>query len=483
MKLYKALLICVAVFIVHTAVNAQAVATAINQSKGINSSELPYCGSHDYTQKLNQINSNYSILSDQMMTQIKQVVDAGQQNRDAGDLFIVPVVFHVLYNNAEENLPDSVIFNQLDLLNASFRRRNADTVNTRSDFDDIVGDAKIEFVLADQDPTGIASTGIVRTNTTVANFGGILPYGPGQTQQIADWVSDSLFANMFRMTRTADGGSDPWDEDRYLNIWIGDLRIFEPQFNNFEELIFFGLATPPDNHINWVDSAYLALNLEADGVIMHYVSIGSNNPNIYPPDYAIFNGIATTGKMLVHEVGHYLGLRHIWGDGDCSMDDYVSDTPNNSAQTNFNCPVGANGCIDNINGVDLPNMIENYMDYSSGTCQNAFTRGQVGVMRDVLYNYRINLPEVISTVGVVSHTITDDLLLYPNPSTGEVFFDFGNYSEALQVKVMNANGQVVYTSSIHKSSPRINLNAPVGLYFVQLIDERENSQTIKLVLH
>ena len=96
---------------------------------------------------------------------------------------------------------------------------------------------------------------------------------------------------------------------------------------------------------------------------------GGNNPNSFTAPYTAFNGLTTTGKILVHEAGHYLGLRHIWGDGDCNHDDFISDTPKSINHAGFICNYNANTCVDNINGVDLNDMVENYMDYSSANCQ------------------------------------------------------------------------------------------------------------------
>ena len=81
---------------------------------------------------------------------------------------------------------------------------------------------------------------------------------------------------------------------------------------------------------------------------MHYANIGSNNPNLLAAPYTGFNGVTTTGKMLVHEVGHYLGLRHIWGDGYCNFDDYIDDTPNSVSESSWNCNFNLNSCLDNI---------------------------------------------------------------------------------------------------------------------------------------
>ena len=234
----------------------------------------PSCGSHELIKSLDRKNHGFLDLTNQYMRQITDLVRLQSQNRNYEDLYVIPVVFHVVYNNDDENIPDSVFHNQIEILNDCFRRHNADTVNTRPQFYDIVGDAKIEFKLAEIDEDGFPTTGITRTYTDVEYFGGVLPYAAWQTQEITGWVSDSLLYNYFRLTKSASGGIDAWDTEQYLNIWIGDLRILEPQINNFEELVYFGLATPPLNHANWPDSIIAGVDTLGHGILIHYVNIG-----------------------------------------------------------------------------------------------------------------------------------------------------------------------------------------------------------------
>jgi hypothetical protein len=204
----------------------------------------------------------------------------------------------------------------------------------------------------------------------------------------------------------------------------------------------------------------------ADGTLMHYVNIGSNNPNQFAAPYNVYNGLTNTGKMLVHEAGHYLGLRHVWGDGDCSFDDYVLDTPKASAASQYNCNPTLNTCVDTINGQDLPNMIENYMDYSNAPCQNAFTKGQVDIMRAVLENQRANL--VIN--GVEGIQIDKSVLVYPNPTNGEIVIEFTQELNVLEVNVINIQG-VLLSSTKASNAKRIlvNISGPTGVYLVQIV--------------
>jgi hypothetical protein len=423
------------------------------------------CGSHELSKNLDQKMPGVLEGMNAQMRLIQQIV-RNQAQRSSDDLYIVPVVFHVVYNNASENLPDSVLENQLSILNEAFRRQNADTVNLRSDFEDLVGDAHIEFRFATEDPDGNPTNGITRTQTNIEHFGGILPYSPGQTPQILQWVEDSLYYNLFRLMQDSLGGKDEWNREKYFNVWIGDLRIFEPQFGNFEEVVFFGLATPPPGFAIWPDSIYGDYIPQGEGVIMHYVNVGSNNPESFDPPYNTYNGVTTTGKILVHEAGHYLGLRHIWGDGDCTQDDYVDDTPNANAHSQFGCNVMNNNCTDTINGVDLPNMVENYMDYSSGNCQNSFTKGQVEVMRYVLENFKSD----IYILNVAEKLKNYELRVFPNPTTGEINLEWSEEFLNAQVRVYNANGSEVYRSEgWNNGIMRINIPGPSGVYFLQIV--------------
>lgn len=242
-------------------------------------------------------------------------------NRVDGSIITIPVVVHVIYSNANENISVAQIQSQIDVLNEDFRRTNSDADNTWSQ----AADTEIEFCMATIDPNGNATTGITRKSTTRVDWG----------------TSDD-------MKKASQGGVDPWDTSQYLNMWI------VPKMTSGGRTIL-GYAQFPGG------------NAATDGVVMAHNYFGNTGTVTAP-----FN----LGRTTTHEVGHYLNLRHIWGDGGCSVDDFVSDTPA-SDNPNYGCATGHSSC-------GTTDMVQNYMDYSDDSCMNLFTQGQKARMRAVL---------------------------------------------------------------------------------------------------
>jgi hypothetical protein len=107
-------------------------------------------------------------------------------------------------------------------------------------------------------------------------------------------------------------------------------------------------------------------NASTDGVVMSPQYFGTTGFVSAP-----FDG----GRTTTHEVGHWMNLRHIWGDGRCRQDDFVSDTPE-SSRPNYGCNLSAANCRST-------DMVENYMDYSDDDCMGLFTEGQKTRMRAI----------------------------------------------------------------------------------------------------
>lgn len=378
----------------------------------------------------------------------------GTQNRE--EVLTIPVVVHVVYNTAAENIPDSVIYNQIDILNADFRRTNEDAVNVRDTFNSIVGDTYIDFRLATVDPEGNPTTGITRTNTAVTSFLDFAPLAEG-------------------VKHTADGGVDAWDKSRYLNIWVCDMSYFGDVF-------LLGYATPPDGLDHWPPGAIDGMD---DGVVVQYHCFGSNNPNTL-----MIGGVARDvyGRTLTHEVGHYLGLRHIWGDGGCGEQDGIDDTPNMSSESPQDCDLVKNTCVDDIGDLgDLPDMVENYMDYSAETCQNSFTIGQGNLMRSVIENFREGLIDDNPAVGLGIEEQQDspfEIELFPNPSSnGQVTISISAIDVHSDVLVYSETGQLIKALTLNGGSDELVIGdlAP-GLYFVNVSNE-VGLRIEKLIVH
>ena len=235
----------------------------------------------------------------------------------------VPVVVHVVYNTAEENISTDQILSQIQVLNEDFRRLNADADDTWPQAADI----EIEFCLANTDPAGNPTGGITRTPT-----------------------SASSFSTNDQVKYDSRGGKNAWPAGEYMNIWVCDIGGS-----------ILGYAQFPGGPAS------------TDGIVVDYRYFGTTGVASAPFDL---------GRTCTHEVGHWLNLRHIWGDGNCSTDDFVSDTPlaGGPNYTGHPCRFpGPNTC--NTGANDQPDMFQNYMDYSFDGCMNLFTFGQRARMR------------------------------------------------------------------------------------------------------
>ncbi|MCA0238067.1 MAG: T9SS type A sorting domain-containing protein [Bacteroidetes bacterium] len=228
----------------------------------------------------------------------------------------IPVVVNVVWNTASENISDAQIQSQIDVLNQDFRATNADRTNTPAIFSSLIADFEINFCLATQDPSGNATTGIRRQQT-----------------------STTAFSSNDAVKFTAQGGLDAWDRNKYLNLWVCDLSGG-----------LLGYAQFPGGAA------------ATDGVVCDYLYFGTVGVATAP-----FN----KGRTATHEIGHWLNLRHIWGDANCGSD-LVSDTPTHNT-SNAGCPTYPH--LSTCSGTPVE-MTMNYMDYTDDACMYMFTAGQ-----------------------------------------------------------------------------------------------------------
>jgi len=339
------------------------------------------------------------------------------QSRTEGVIITIPVVVHVVHNGEPIgtglNIPDAQIISQIDVLNEDFRRTNADKINTPTVFAPVAADIEVEFVLAKQTPNGLPTNGIVRLQ------------GTKDTWLITD-VNDEneLKAHSY------------WPAEDYLNIWVTQLSAGIIGYSSYPVSDLLGLEGTINDRL-------------IDGVVVDFEAFGSVMK--YP--LAVLKSKYNLGRTTSHEIGHFLGLRHIWGDGNCSIDDYCLDTPlastNNNGLNNCTFP-GPNSCDEGVG--DLPDMFQNFMDYTDDVCMNLFTLDQKNRMQIVLANSprRLSLTTSIGgTAPVVANIdIGINTIISPSPVLGvekhALTFEVINYGldtiHSFDYSVLHNNG-------------------------------------------
>lgn len=357
----------------------------------------------------------------------------------------IPVVVHVVYKNAVQNIPDSQVVRQIDILNMCFRKQNPNYSSIRAVFDTLGADTELQFCLAATDPNGNPTTGIIRKSA---------PSNAG---------FDPIF-NMDKVKSSATNGDDPWPNDKYLNIWVCDMSLFGNAF-------VLGYATFPG------ETAAL------DGVVIQSEYFGYGTA-------AAPNNLART---TVHEVGHFFGMRHIWADddsgstGQCDSTDFVDDTPNAAAKSQSDCNLTINSCSNEApywGTIDPPDMVENYMDYSADGCMALFTKGQKARM----YSYLNTVPSRIalqtspagcSTVGIkeLYGNFQQYIYVYPNPTSDVLHLNITQVTPRdLKCEIYNQNGQLVKVVNQLDFQNTINLaDLANGIYVVKVYNSEVNA--------
>jgi len=285
------------------------------------------------------------------------------------ELVTIPVVVHVVYNNEAENISDEQIYSQIDVLNEDFQN----SISAPLMWHEVAGNPEMEFCLATRDKYGNSTCGITRTYTDSTEF------------YIQTSIKDE-----------STGGISGWPATDYMNLFICDIAGLR------------GYATFPDAQ----DSI--------DGIVIDYLSVGRGEEFTF--DSPRFN----LGRTGTHEVGHWLRLSHIWGDGGCDIDDGISDTPS-APGPNFGCAVGSPACRD-----DSLNMVQNYMDYSDDSCMYLFTLNQVNLMRKAF-------DPLGSRVSILSSNGCQ------TPAQNEVYFKlrFDEYPQDITWELLDSSNNIV----------------------------------------
>jgi Pregnancy-associated plasma protein-A/Secretion system C-terminal sorting domain len=322
-------------------------------------------------------------------------------------LYQIPVVVHILHlgEPVGEGFNYSIerIESQIRTLNEDFRRREGTLgFNTHPDG----GDALIEFMLAQIDPEGNPTNGIVRVDRNLVHP------PPGQN----DFISLSSRYSY-------------WNPEQYLNIWCWDIGFHG---------IYAGKGRFPISDLNGLPTEDEDV-ADGDGIFINAINFGQGENTIPNLD---------RGRTLTHEMGHFLGLLHTYGSsGNCDeYSDYCEDTP----------PIGlsTNGCpsVKPIACDGRPVMIENYMDNSYDRCMNIFTKHQIARMHTVLENSPrrkslLTSPAIITgTLYDIAHAIN----IYPNPVTDKLYISVDEEMKGfdIQITAHTLLGKVLFKKEI-----------------------------------
>jgi PKD repeat protein len=283
-------------------------------------------------------------------------------NKPSSGPKIIPVVFHVIHTGGAGNISSAQIMDQVAILNEEFLRMQADTVFTPAAFKSVASPYNVEFRLATIDPSGNCTNGINRIYSNLA---------------------------MCSVNNNAVKALSYWPSNKYLNIWL----VESMHYSGNTSCVGGGYATFPGG----------AATL--DGINIRGDLIGSIGTAATNGSWGNF-----LGRYLIHELGHWFNLRHIWGDANCG-NDFVSDTPPH-VTSNSGCPSfphnSNNSCGGNSNG----EMYTDYMDYTNGPCLNMFTAGQVARM-DAAMNSSVSGRNNLYTVANLNATGTNDPYTYP----------------------------------------------------------------------
>jgi hypothetical protein len=349
--------------------------------------------------------------------------NANHRYQQTLDVFVtVPVVVHVLYQNANQNISDAQILSQIDVLNTDYAHLNADSVITPSVFQPLMANTGIQFCMATQDPSGNPTSGIERRSVTVSQI--------GNTNQYYNY---------------AQGGLSSWDHTKYLNFWLCDID---------------GGGTLGFSYLPGTTGA------ADDGVVIdpqYWGTLGTVS--------APFNG----GRTATHEVGHWFNLEHIWGDEPaCAVDDQVSDTPLQK-EDNYGCPsypqTSQSG--GRCNTSDSSSMYMNYMDYTDDACMVLFSLGQRDRMQAAVSTSRSGLFTSFgcqSPVGIASRNSSSWLTVSSNPTSGIVEVSTQNAPGNTSIIVSDMTGRFVY-SEVFKDQNKYSVdltNYTTGIYLMQV---------------
>jgi hypothetical protein len=331
------------------------------------------------------------ILPDQFENWLRGLSQPTQSRLNGGQIqsvFNIPVIVHIIHNNeplnsstatSGGNLNAAQVIDQINILNKDFNGLNSDTSLIPTTFKPVQGKFQFNFCLAVVNPTGgvLSEPGINRINRNTLGF----TAPPYTTSYISNTIKPATI----------------WNPARYLNIWVCSITggiLGYATFPNPGASGLQGLSAPYGGTTN-------------DGVVILNSSFGSVGTAVNSSPYH-------KGRTATHEVGHWVGLRHVWGDGTCATD-YCNDTPP-AQNANYGCPTHpykSGVCSGNTTG----EMFMNYMDYTNDACMYMFSNDQKYRAQLIMINSSLRLSLLSSTVCTLPSTTNDIGIMYVNSPT------------------------------------------------------------------
>jgi hypothetical protein len=347
----------------------------------------------------------------------------------------IPVVVHVIHNVQSgaiegSNIPDEQIYSQIKVLNEDYRRQ-AGTMGFNTS--PIGADTKIEFFLALKDPEGKPSSGITRHYAASEDF---------------SLINDNDRQKLSNLAY--------WDSNKYLNIWVATFR--DP---------YIGFAEFP--YAETIDGLTDEVPEALDGTFIDYRVFGRKSGSNT-------KGLYSFGRTTTHEIGHWLGLIHTWGDEYCG-NDFVEDTPPTSSSNNT---AFCKDIFSTCKGARTRNLIEDYMDYSPDSCMNIFTEGQKQRIRAVLDLSQRRKRVVNYAKFQLPPSNALEVTLMPNPTTKDnvkvqvLLPGFQNFT----ISLTDVKGRKVYSEAFNDYPSTIvtlkTYDLPAGIYLMNVVSGQES---------
>jgi pregnancy-associated plasma protein-A/type IX secretion system substrate protein len=392
------------------------------------------CGSYAHLQEQMKNDPAFARKVKESEKSFDSYVRQSQTQKGKPTTLTVPVVVHVVYNTAGQNISDAQVQSQIDVLNEDYTARNKDYNNYDAGYGAVKGDAEIKFCLVQTR----------HVSTTRKQFG----------------TDDGI-------KHTRQGGDDAIDPMHALNVWVCNLGQNLLGYAQFP-------GGPP----------------ETFGIVILYSAFGRGSQYNLLTAYNL-------GRSATHEVGHCLGLRHIWGDATCG-NDFVDDTPLHDSP-NFGCP--GEGHLSLCTGTPLE-MWMNYMDYTDDRCMYFLTDGQVS-RGDYFIDTDPQLQSIIisscttiagnttavssASTATISARWQGEFFVYPSITSSRVNIQFNGVNNGVaEVNICNSAGALVMKQKLAVVEGPNTRTLDVarlrnGVYILQL-NQRSTKSIAKLVV-